>query len=663
MLNYFRLSACDGWMTKEHIPPTKSSWSTLEASEARIRMEKSRLVTISSHEPSQFNSVEWKVQKFYGSCMALGFIDIDREKPLVKIINSLGGWEVLRSFNLYSWDSHRVLRELHAEHNVDAFFRLGVAPDSRDPGRAVITVSPGGLGMPHRSYYHRLPDDPAVAAYQTFLKDSAQLFGASSPDAHKFSVDMFNFEKRLSEITPEADYLSDPSRTSNHMSVKDLHTVSMNIPWLEILKAAYPEAPMSEETEVVVVSPQYVADIAVIMSTTDRASLNNYLMWRLVQSYMPFLSKTYREVVDLYRKALEGAQKPLERWEFCQLTTEHFFGQLLGSMYTKEQPQLRERTTLVNKLFDYIKHNVAKAMSVSSAYDYSSRRAAMSKLQNMSIQVGTPDFLMDAKYLKLLYKDLLVQKTDFFQNIQYGVMFLRKRQEMTLVSPSEESRWVDLLLDWRRVGYSPSANKVVVPESFLLPPFFHVGYPNSVNLGGLGVRLAEAVISGVAGHGLLFNADGVLQVGPGQNATSSGSLGRPLLAFEEEARCLTERLSSLGVDTPDFLRKCQHSAAVQVSALRQTLASLQDILELERGQILPALEERDPPALFFLSHAQTLCEQKSIRRRDVDRAIGQQLLGKERLAAELAQVPQFSHFYFCPEEEGEEEEGVCRGIM
>ncbi len=263
------------------------------------------------------------MQHFYRSCMALSFIDIDREKPLLKIVNSLGGWEVLRSFNLYSWDSHRVLRELHSEHKVDAFFRLGVGPDAADPrhGRAAIVVSPGGLGMPDRSYYHRLPDDPAVAAYQSFLKDSAQLFGASSPEAHKFSVDMFNFEKRLSEITPDAvEYLSDPSLSAaNRMSVKDLHTVSMNIPWLEILKAAYPEAPLSEETEVVVASPQYVADIAVIMSTTDRASLNNYLMWRLVQSYMPFLSKTYREVVELYRRAMEGAQEPMERWEFCQV--------------------------------------------------------------------------------------------------------------------------------------------------------------------------------------------------------------------------------------------------------------------------------------------------------------------------------------------------------
>ena len=94
--------------------------------------------------------------------MELGFIESDREKPLVKIINNLGGWEVLRSFNLYSWDSHRVLKRLHAEYNVNAFFRVEVVPDVRDPTRNIIRIAPDGLGMPHKSFYHRLPTDSAV---------------------------------------------------------------------------------------------------------------------------------------------------------------------------------------------------------------------------------------------------------------------------------------------------------------------------------------------------------------------------------------------------------------------------------------------------------------------------------------------------------------------
>ena len=82
----------------------------------------------------------------------------------------MGGWEVLRSFNLYAFDSHRVIKQLHADYGVNAFFKVDVVPDVKSPGRNIIRISPGGLGMPHKSYYQRLPDDPAVLAYQIYLK-------------------------------------------------------------------------------------------------------------------------------------------------------------------------------------------------------------------------------------------------------------------------------------------------------------------------------------------------------------------------------------------------------------------------------------------------------------------------------------------------------------
>ena len=113
--------------------------------------------------------------------------------------------------------------------------------------------------------------------------------------------------------------------------------MSINIPWVEVLKACFPSARISDNTEVTVVSPQYAADIAVIMSTTDRASLNNYLIWKLVQKYMPYLSSAYSEVVNMYRKLRTGAQKPLERWEFCFEVTQQFFGHHLDSLFFEKQ--------------------------------------------------------------------------------------------------------------------------------------------------------------------------------------------------------------------------------------------------------------------------------------------------------------------------------------
>ena len=506
-----------------------------------------------------------------------------------------------------------------------------------------------------RDYYlNRLPDDSSVKAYQTFLKDSAQLFGAASTEAHKFSVDMFNFEKRLAEITPDFEYLADPTKTLNRMTMKDLHTISMNIPWLDIAKAAYSEAPLSEDTEVVVISPQYVADIAVILSTTDRGSLNNYLMWQLAKSYMPYLSKPFREAVDQYRKALTGATKPPERWEFCAHTTEKFFAHLSAAMVADTRPRSEdgERHRVAKKLFDYLKHNIARSISVSAAYDYPARRAAINKLKNMTVQVGTPDFLRDRKYLKFLYKDLSVIQTDFFQNILYGVIFLRKREELALVSPAEETRWIDAL-NLVRVSYVTSANKVVVPEVFLQTPLFHPGFPNSVNLGGMGVYVAKSMLEGVLGRGLLFESDGKLR---SYNGTLFGNSDmtqfndpRPIL--ERDAKCLVDKYSASGLDTVDLLLKCRMDSVLTVAAVWQAFVTLEDILELERGILLPAMETMDPQAVYFLAYGQTLCSTATEKASDIQRTADNQLPNKANLLGTLSQVSEFQQFYNCPYDE------------
>ena len=49
------------------------------------------------------------------------------------------------------------------------------------------------------------------------MKDSAQLFGSPSPEAAKFAIDIFNFEKRIAEITPDISYLNDPVKVNNKM--------------------------------------------------------------------------------------------------------------------------------------------------------------------------------------------------------------------------------------------------------------------------------------------------------------------------------------------------------------------------------------------------------------------------------------------------------------
>jgi predicted metalloendopeptidase len=62
------------------------------------------------------------------------------------------------------------------------------------------------------------------------------------------------------------------------------------------------------------------------------------------------------------------------------------------------------------------------------------------QIDTLDLQVGFPPHLLTKEYRERYYSKLFVQKNDFFQNIQYGVEFLREIQQERLASPSEEHR-------------------------------------------------------------------------------------------------------------------------------------------------------------------------------------------------------------------------------
>lgn len=225
-------------------------------------------------------------------------------------------------------------------------------------------------------------------------------------------------------------------------------------------------------------------------------------------------------------------------------------------------------------------------------------------------------------------------------------------------------RWLESL-HLQEVSYITAANKIIVPELFLSPPLFHAGYPNSVNMGGLGVRMAQAMLEGVLGRGLLFDSSGrlVIQTEGGISnmsitstataavaATSSryeSSYNDPRSILEVDAQCIVDKYTRVGVDTLGQLQKCRLDSAINVAALKEALLTLEDILELEKGILLPAMETFDPQSVFFLSYAQSLCAHETDFQRDIDRTSGSSLLNRIKLEGALSQLPEFYHFYFC----------------
>ena len=64
----------------------------------------------------------------------------------------------------------------------------------------------------------------------------------------------------------------------------------------------------------------------------------------------------------------------------------------------------------------------------------------------------------------------------------------------------------------------------------------------------------------------------------------------PRTVLAKDTACLLCKLAPMAFDNKDSLHKAGTSTALSVAALKQTFASLEDVLDFEAGTILPALE-------------------------------------------------------------------------
>lgn len=68
----------------------------------------------------------------------------------------------------------------------------------------------------------------------------------------------------------------------------------------------FPESNITENTEVVITSEKYLADISQIIASTNQELLNGYLVWTLVRNYVPYLTKEFVTTINSFNTQLMG---------------------------------------------------------------------------------------------------------------------------------------------------------------------------------------------------------------------------------------------------------------------------------------------------------------------------------------------------------------------
>ncbi|XP_050441073.1 endothelin-converting enzyme 2-like [Adelges cooleyi] len=636
----YREFSCGGWLHSNDLPPYMSSWSLKK----RIQQDqkiKTRNMIVTLRNVATTTSFNWKMKYFYESCMNLDNIETDDSKPLKKIISTiLGGWHVLKDFNVHAWDPSQTIVKLHAEYSVSPFFKIDVVPDDRVAGQNIIQISPAGLGLPNRRYYYRQQDAKIVAAYKHYLVDVSQLLGATSGDASIFSNDMFHYEKRIAEITP-ADKLEDPFTSHNRMKLSQFKEIAGLIPLLDILHSKFPDSGITDDTYISVVSPTYFSNVSNLISSSDRSGLNDYYMWKMAEAYVPYLSNKFRDIVKIYTAELTGEKDSPPRWETCVSVLQKFMGFGIAATLESSTENKAEVVGVVKELFDNVKDTIRSGIEKSKGLEPELRAHVLDKLNSITIQVGLPEHTLQDSYINQFYNLLPIQRLDFFPNVNHAISFLKDYSQTKLKSKKEEYRWLDdLVSDDPKVTYNVASNKVIVPLSLLSPPYFEIDYSEALIYGGLGVEISSAILSSVYPSGVAFTKEGMLL------DVNSVTVNRTVAATIETRNCFGDSFKGQQVEV---LNNTALTAMLSVSSVRFALQSLQKKTKLEPHFHQPAMENYGYDKLFFLTYAQSLCTIKSPQQQDLDTMYD--LMSDESLLLKTVadHLDLFKSVFQCPE--------------
>ncbi|VTJ50772.1 Hypothetical predicted protein [Marmota monax] len=325
--------ACGGWIKANPVPDGHSRWGTFsnlwEHNQAIIKylLENS---TASSSE------AERKAQVYYRACMNETRIEELRAKPLMELIEKLGGWNITSPWAKDNFQD--TLQVVTAHYRTSPFFSVYVSADSKNSNSNVIQVDQSGLGLPSRDYYlNKTENEKVLSGYLNYMVQLGKLLGGGDEDAIRPQMQqILDFETALANITIPQEKRRDEELIYHKVTAAELQTLAPAINWLPFLNAIFHPVEINASEPIVVYDKDYLEQVSALINTTDRCLLNNYMIWNLVRKTSSFLDQRFQDADEKFMEVMYGTKKTcLPRWKFCVSDTENNLGFALGPMFVK----------------------------------------------------------------------------------------------------------------------------------------------------------------------------------------------------------------------------------------------------------------------------------------------------------------------------------------
>ncbi|XP_075855227.1 phosphate-regulating neutral endopeptidase PHEX isoform X2 [Microcebus murinus] len=613
--NFFRF-ACDGWINNNPIPEDMPSYGVYPWLRHNVDLKLKALLEKSISRRRDTEATQ-KAKILYSSCMNEKAIEKADAKPLLHILrHSPFRWPVLESnigpegvWSERKFSLLQTLATFRGQYSNSVFIRLYVSPDDKASNEHILKLDQATLSLAVREDY--LENSTEAKSYRDalykFMVDTAVLLGANTSRAEHDMKSVLRLEIKIAEIM-----IPHENRTSeamyNKMNISELSAMIPQFDWLGYIKKVidarlYPHLKDIGPSENVVVRvPQYFKDLFRILGSERKKTIANYLVWRMVYSRIPNLSRRFQyRWLEFSRmeELIEGV-----RWAFID-------------MLEKENVWM----------------------------DTETKRKAKEKARAVLAKVGYPEFIMNDTHVNEDLKAIKFSESDYFGNVLQTRKYLAQSDFFWLRKAVPKTEWFTSPTTVNAF-YSASTNQIRFPAGELQKPFFWgTEYPRSLSYGAIGVIVGHEFTHGFDNNGRKYDKNGNLD--PWWSADSEEK-------FKEKTKCMVNQYSSYYWKKAGLNVKGKRTLGENIAdngGLREAFRAYRKWINDRRQGVeeplLPGITFTNNQ-LFFLSYAHVRCNSYRPEAAREQVQIGAHSPPQFRVNGAISNFEEFQKAFNCP---------------
>ena len=485
------------WLDNTEIPSDRTRWGSFDELRQRTDADALAILKDAVNNPKyKSDTDQGKAINLYKSILdtvGRNKLGIAPLKPYLKKIDAVKN----------SKDLEALLIEMETLGGI-GFFGANVGADAKNSNRNVVSVGPGGVGLPDRDYYVSDDADSKEKREKYVLHVAKMLgfLGEKPAEAKTHAEQILALEIQMSKPRFDRVERRDRRKSYNPMTVADLQKLTPSINWNNY----FTQIGLKNVDSLIVSQPKYMTALEGILKENKVSEWKAYMRWALLNRASSQLSTNIEDAnFDFYGKTLTGAVKQRPRDERALQVINGRIGEALGKLYVEKKFPAEAKAKaekMIKNIFIAFENRINNLTWMSPK----TKVSAIEKLHKSKIKIGYPDKWKDYSALEVISPE---QGGTYFENTRLMSKWRFEQDLADLNKPVDKTRW-GMSPQTVNAYYNGSYNEIVFPAAILQPPFYNYQADEAVNYGGIGGVIGHEISHGFDDSGSRYNADGNL---------------------------------------------------------------------------------------------------------------------------------------------------------